>query len=342
MSPINSADDSELLANTLRSYTERWQVDAKMKLPLMSRRKFSDMFREINGIQSLLEKLNIDKFTSYKTLFQYLMGYNDSFTKVWKIPALFYKSEYAEQWYNKYLNYADFSDMLDCLDDAFRKSFAKIFPNKKTIEANANNKILKILLKNGIISPVMIRNLKKEKFCVLPMLLQQQSRPDYYQLVLDSIENPINDIFIIGMTRAKAAHAQLSVSDKAVNLNDVFSNNKQPIPIHQVKCKKRDLLSPPTLLSNSDSMGKYNELHTCSANVFGEAIIEIRSIRYVGSYFLKQIGCVDAFFEFLHHPENILDHATGLFDFLFYFPERNSDDTIKEIINDLYERNNLL
>jgi hypothetical protein len=92
-----------------------------------------------------------------------------------------------------------------------------------------------------------------------------------------------------------------------------------------------DLLSPPPLLDESNSMGRYRKKMTSTEKHFGEAIVEIRAIRSVQPWFLKKCN-IDQILagKFLSKPENIVSHSEALFTFLGVFGSNNFDYDIFE------------
>ncbi len=159
-----------------------------------------------------------------------------------------------------------------------------------------NNKgIISILLNQGIIGTAMLRNFKKD-------LMTSNGFPiftlfdDYYTLSIQTVENPSERYIVDPINFA----------------------------IMQEEEDKCDTLSPPWILDPSNSMGKFKEAEMVEQDLtYGEAIIEVRSIRNVQSWFLRKVGLKsESVGDFLVKPDNYLvDQVLGLFDFLGSFEQ---------------------
>ncbi|MBY0501688.1 MAG: hypothetical protein K2P93_06785 [Alphaproteobacteria bacterium] len=142
ITPNQDCDDRTYLEETHKSLTGYYQIDAKMKLKLMSRRPFSSMFREL------------DTKIDYTAFFGQAMCYNPhgcsntGFVHFYNVPFLFHKANYAEQFFDSATGkIRTLSHLLPLFQDEF---VAK------------NALILSQLLEKGVISTAMLRNLKEQ------------------------------------------------------------------------------------------------------------------------------------------------------------------------------------
>lgn len=134
MSAQRQISDADLLQETLDNLEEYHQIDAKMRLPLMSRRPFSSMWRDLG--------LKID----YSNRFMSVMRNNTSFVEdLEHFPRL----NYAEQHFDP--TSGEIRSLKTLIMPLFEPEFLKI-----------NAPILEALLDQGIISTTMLRNFKPE------------------------------------------------------------------------------------------------------------------------------------------------------------------------------------
>jgi len=259
MTPGEDLTDKELLKETYDSLTNYFQVDAKMKLTLMSRRPFSSMFKDIHTQGD------------YPQYFMRVMSLNTPF---YKIPSLFYKTNYAEQFYDSQTGNV--------------KSFLNLLPFLSQDFVTQNNQILIPLLQQGVVSTTMLRKLKKR-------VKVDQSEPvstlfnKYFEEAIKTVEFPAKTYIM-----------------------DTNNYSVQSIPYDH------DILSPPLFLDFENSMGRFKDPMTEEEKQCGEAIIEVRAIRDVQSWFLKKCGLEPELTgEFLTKPSPELKvQALCLFDFL--------------------------
>lgn len=126
-------DDKDLVEETHTGFTDYSQFDAKMKFLIMSRRPFSSMFKDI-GTEG-----------SYEDYFKTVMGHNSRFTD---IPSLFYKTNYAEQFFDP--------------NTELPKSLLHLLPLIRKEFREQNQERLTELLSQGIVSTTMIRNFRED------------------------------------------------------------------------------------------------------------------------------------------------------------------------------------
>lgn len=162
-----------------------------------------------------------------------------------------------------------------------------------------NNEIISQLLKKGVFSTVMIRNFKKDIKIGKDQTMVCDLLNSYYEDGINSVSFPqkryIMDLVGYVVQETDSAH---------------------------------DVLSPPHFLSNDNSMGGFKEDNNYDA-YYGEAIIEVRAIRNVGAWFLKQCDLNELLAgKFLISPdETLIEQASKLFMFLGNFgSEQNYQD----------------
>jgi hypothetical protein len=104
--------------------------------------------------------------------------------------------------------------------------------------------------------------------------------------------------------------------------------NTKALKIEKVTYDK-DAISPPPLLNKDDSMGTY--VLDEKDKEYGEAVVEVRSIRKVGSWFLKTAKLnLSVTGQFLTQPTKILIvEAVALYNFLGSFGEGRYTEDIK-------------
>lgn len=165
MTPDESETDTGLLKETLTAFTDFQQIDAKMRLTLMSRRPFSSMFRDLN-----LPNIN------YSELFkQAMVAHNQRFSNFYKVPSLFHRANYAEQFFDvKTGAERPLIHLLSLLQEEFVKT---------------NEEVLPKLLGRGIVSTAMLRNLKEN--VQADDFMSFINKPGaYFIKVVDSIASP--------------------------------------------------------------------------------------------------------------------------------------------------------
>ncbi|MBX3457751.1 MAG: hypothetical protein KF820_05260 [Candidatus Paracaedibacteraceae bacterium] len=267
--------DQQAIAETRKLWEKYMQVDPKIKLLLMSRRPFSEMFKDINQ-------------QGYQVIFEQMMGNNFRFTIHENVPGKF-----------KHINYGINLLTTDGRYDSLNFDWFRGYFNPGFVERNEDN--LNYLFREGIISTAMIRNLKDEikadifsKKYPLNMMFDL-----YYQQAIESVEFPKSTYRI----------------DRNLGFSLVPS--------------KFDVLSPPWFLDNKYAMGAIKTLRNDDL-VYGEAVVEIRSISRVSPRFLRKIKQPDSLTgDFLRKPNSgMVNQALGLFDYLSNF---RSPDNIHDI-----------
>ncbi len=245
------------------------QVDPKDRITLMSRRPFSSMYSDITKIEGKID---------YPTFFtEHVQNGNVYFSDFLQVPKVFSKTNYAEQFFGDNGLPRDLSD----LSAHFQKDF--YLKNKLVIDE---------LLKKGVVSTTMIRNLKLE------------NAPDfniYYEWAIKTVEKP-HDSYLslfVGHDGTPLAHWNTGL-----------------------EC---DMLSPPWFLDKENSMGGYTKDEEYDIKEYGEAIIEYRGINDAGSFFISKAG-MQGMMEgrFLTEPTQIESQGIKLFDFLIEFGKDNN------------------
>lgn len=253
--------DKVLLNETKEQFIKYNQIDAKMKLAIMSRRPFSTMVEEI-----LLK--------DYEKYFKNIMNNNSGFAGAQE----FNKTNYAEQFFDEN---GKPRSLLKCLN-LFKEDFA--------IE---NKDILSELLKKGILSTTMLRNIKEE----IKIENSDTSVKDYmekfYDLAIFSVESPQKRM-------------------------EIRWNENQPI--FYLTDSKYDVLSPPISLDKDNAMGKFKNELINEEKKYGEAIVEVRAAQSVQPWFLEKCkldGNLSGIF--LTNPLKCEEQVLKLFDFLDNF-----------------------
>jgi hypothetical protein len=175
-SPLET--DSELLKQTVQSWKETGQVDAKLSLSIMSRRPFSDMYANL-------------KQRGYADYFKKVMGNNIVFMN--DVPKYFAKTNYAEQF---------FSDEGSSLNlwEPLKNIIKQDFLNYKNLEKQIDNEnAIKFLLSKGIVSTTMVRNLidnlkiplDEERNIHLNKIFE-----NYFWISLKSVEQPLSRLVV--------------------------------------------------------------------------------------------------------------------------------------------------
>lgn len=291
--------NTEGLLGEIVEKDERYrQVDAKMNLEFMSRRPFSDMWNNI--------KKGGDNFWR---LYRLSMHKNKIFA------SRFFKEtqddEQVEWVDNIYPNYAEefFSESGDRLDLSLLHSFfIEGFGSKGVVMLDLSGPSnIEKLLKKGMITPIMIRNLDPTKVEVVSLNESRKSPQEtvepYYPQSIESVENP---------------RSRYIFDPKGVQISE--------------QVYLYDTLSPPLLLNQNDAMGFFRNYNLQEIQEYGEAIIEIRSIQTAFSEFR----------EFLTQEDKLLGNAQTLFNFLMQINETTpfSDKNRHGILTCILERRN--
>lgn len=212
LTPGDGDSDTDFLNETLKMQTDFQQVDAKIKLTLMSRRPFSSMLADIPEFDP----------RKYWEFFCTAMGGNDRFMRFYEVPSLFHKANYAEQYFDETGAERSLLSLLPCLNDEF---------------ISENENILKVLLQKGIVSTAMLRNLKEEKDIksFLPLFRNPQN---YFEKIVNSIAFP-SERYILKLDSFNIEAVQFEFDDLSpplfLNLdnsmgaykNEMFSEEKK-------------------------------------------------------------------------------------------------------------------
>lgn len=265
MSPIEDTtdeekEDSQQLIMTQKAFHGSHQMDAKLMVPIMSRRPFSLMCKDIN-FQGGYEQ-------SFRASVEVNLGFRT-------VIRSFSRTNYAEQHVN---SKGEPRNLLHFFE-YFNKEFAL-----------ANEAVLVDLLKHGVISTTMIRNIRDDiptdGFPNNSFLFNE-----LYNIAIRSVDFP-QKLFII----------------------NTDNGSVQSIPW------KFDVLSLPCFLDCENSMGRFKNVMTAEELDYGEAIVEIRAIDEVQSWFLRKCNLSDRLGTFLKDPGPIVEtEALALFDFLKTF-----------------------
>lgn len=291
--------NTEGLLGEIVEKDERYrQVDAKMNLEFMSRRPFSDMWKDIKKGDGDLWRLYRLGMCSNKIFSNRFFRETQDDTQV--------------EWANNICpNYAEefFSESGDRLDLSFLHSyFIEGFGRKGVVLLDLSGPSdLEKLLKKGMITPIMIRNLDPEKVEVVSLNESKKSPQEtvepYYPQSIESVENP-RSRYIFDL--------------KGVQIWE------QAYPY--------DTLSPPLFLNQGDAMGFFRDYNPQGIQDYGEAIIEIRSIQTAFSVSK----------DFLTQEDKLLDNTQTLFNFLMKINETTpfSDKSRNGILTCILQRRN--
>ncbi len=165
MTPDEDSSDADFLKETLQMQTSFQQVDAKVRLTLMSRRPFSSMLAAIPGFIP----------DNYLEFFWNAMGRNAQFMNFYEVPSLFHKANYAEQYFQE--------------ETGAEKSLVDLLPCFTNEFVEENRDVLTALLQKGIISTAMLRNLKAEND-MGSFLALVRSPQNYFERIVKSIALP--------------------------------------------------------------------------------------------------------------------------------------------------------
>jgi hypothetical protein len=290
--------NSSLLGETLK-YSYVGQVDAKRSLPFMARRPFSEMWEDVKACTPQTQ--------TFEQLHQNLiMTGNKSYlaTNDFSVPEMVRLLNYAEvHLTNKKDRPCDLTPLLmgNVHDTVFATNFY--------IE---HEDVLRALLSQGILSTTMIRNFNPQKVEVqdtegnpIPSETPDSIFQGYYPEMVRSVDTPNK-------------HYKFCLNRKAII--------KEPT--------EYDALSPPWFLDQTDSMGAFKKaLHPIDL-LFGEAIIEARMVKKLGSFFYDRYNIpLDNRGEFLIHPDKRLEgEVKSLFSFLLELKQISSSQQYKNVI----------
>jgi hypothetical protein len=211
MTPDKKYTDGSLLAETLQKYELYDQIDAKGRLPLMSRRPFSAMFQEIQQQETPDDEYNYEEGdyvyqeggddyeeqSPYKGLFHKAMEKGNSLFME-KIK-LFHMTNYGQQFFGSDGKPRDLRNYQECFVEGFQN-----FTSESSKKREEYKGVLSTLLKNGIITTTMLRNLEKDviegadKYELVSELFRSNSDSEsffydsetFYQKCITSVDSP--------------------------------------------------------------------------------------------------------------------------------------------------------
>ena len=251
--------EREVLDNFAKNLESSFQIDAKMCLSLMSRRPFSKMLEDV-------------KIENYHQMFSNFMENNTIFRE----QIVHFKNlNYGLQLITPTGKPQNLSYLAEKLDTTFY---------------DENTQVIDKLLKQGVVTTLMLRKLK---------LSTQYIFKNYLDDSIKSVEHPTKR-YIIDL---ETDYLIMEVSSAV------------------------DVLSPPHFLPLSDSMGKYHDaLAPEDLKEYGEAIIELRNVRNLGSCFFEISRLnKEKQTQFLCDYKTIEQDSLKLFDFLYSFNEDQRD-----------------
>lgn len=275
MTPSRTKTDSQLLKETQDKFgvgdQGARQVDAKINLSVLSRRPFSDMWLYTFGDQwfeSLFLNQNIYKIVSDNL----------------------YRANYAVEFYNPDGSRQNLSH----LKKLFNEDALGGNP-KSAFDFSDSEAPLDFLLKNGIVSTVMLRDMIGDPI-VLSLTGSEPLRMSnvfdsvqYFRRILNSIRNEEPRHFIELGSQDEATTSSSSSSSSAPPVLNLEQDNDAGLIIRQRESLD-DLMSPPLFLPLRDSMGFFRSSNLVDFNIeLGEAVTEFRQIKNVGKFFLNEV-----------------------------------------------------
>jgi hypothetical protein len=248
------------------------QVDAKMNLQFMSRRPFSDMWKDIRKNKGEfwgLYKFGMKKNKIFSSRFFKEAEEDEQVEWTENISP-----NYAEEFFLASGEQQNLSYLLSYFLDGFGKEEDKLLD----LSGPSN---LEILLKKGMISPIMIRHMNPERVKVVSLndgnKTPQEIVEPYYQQSIATVEVPLS-CYIFDPN------------------NTLIYEQEYPY----------DTLSPPLFLNQNDAMGFFRDYPSEGVQEYGEAIVEIRSIQ----------NAFAEFKDFLTQENRLLEYTWKLFNFL--------------------------
>lgn len=267
--------DDDPQVDPLESSAERFktsfQVDAKSKLTLMSRRPFSQMYHDLPDDCKVVAYPEIMK--------NYLFIGNERFR--YSMNS-FVNTNYGEQFFDENGGPLDL------------RKYLRLF---NLIPQGLNSSNILYLLENGILTTNML---------------------SYIPAIADDMKKNMEQYAKEVIDISKPRHRRLKL--------DVKSDK----PSFIVTEEEIDALSPPWFLENSDSMGRIRGSINLS---YGEAIVEIRGISGLGSWFFERalLGEDEDKTYFLSDFERFEKHTMALFDYLNKLTFRDFHDIAEGI-----------
>jgi hypothetical protein len=210
-------------------------------------------------------------------------SYATYFTEAMKLNAGFFKVPYL-------LAKVNYGEQFFAPDTGAPKPLEGFLPLFQEDFLAKNEEIIKKLLQQGVITTTMLRNFKED--VIINNRPLKDLLENFYIFALNSIDYPI---------------PRLIIDTNEIGVKIISS--------------EEDLLSPPWFLDASNSMGEYKKGLSEEQMQYGEAIIEVRAIPNVQSWFLKKCGLSDDIKgKFLRTPgPELKTQAIKLFNFLYSF-----------------------
>jgi len=303
----STAEDELTLLHNLEERRLRGQVDAKGTLSLMSRRPFSDMWKDIANAYE--KEINLESFLElYKAgmmhnnvfshRFAYALGQSGAAEELNYIMP-----NYGEEYFTSNGTPRDLTFLVDFFTPEFKDKCSDVSC---------------AFLKKGILSTVMIRNFDPKRVKIIKEDRVITPQTVFASYVMQAIET----------THQPSVRYEFDLEQK--ELKETSSTF--------------DTLSPPLFLRNEDSMGAYKEYDRSKVHAFGEAIVEMRLAKNIPVSYLKtklgleattssQRAVPDKFF-LTNVNFSLEEHATLLFKFLTELKSENF--FCSEYINDIY------
>lgn len=320
LAPNDDKTDTEFLGETKDTFDGVKQVDAKMKLAVMSRRPFSRMLSDVSRGEDWAPAVYINTFLS-------AFRSNTDFMQILEVPKLLYKTNYAEQFFDEaHGSILDLRHLEICFDDHF---------------VTINRTVLLYLLERGVISTAMLRNLKAPyddpTFPIIPTL---NNSILYFKAQLSSVVTPgvgykVNPQAFTG-TPSRIDIAATTTTDTLESVavaetgstTNVRGGSVTPL-ILSYASDGNDGLSPPWFLDLDNSMGTFKDEDIDKR--YGEALIEVRAVREVGDWFLRKASLNNSRAKnFLRIVGNdLIRESLSVFDFLNQLDDNTVTDDIE-------------
>lgn len=243
---------------------------------------------------SMWQDINLNNL-NYSDCFILAMTQNNNYTELFNVPNYFNKTNYAEQFID--VNPEIFKEFILNLDEEF---------------VEKNREILNELLSRHIISTVMLRNINIKGENSEKATEIRDWFDNYHTNAINTVQDP-----------SKRCIVNLDMQPELIASN-------------------YDCLSPPCLLDSKNSMGALRKENLTEEDIkkcglreidikkYGEAIIEVRGIEKVQSWFLEKckLPAKDVLGHFLTNPVNLSRDVKLLFKFLKKFGSKDDMENI--------------
>lgn len=272
-----------LMRDTFVSFSSVHQFDAKRWTNFMSRRPFSHMFREIcDENDSMVVSDHVSRSTLETSSFLEIFNQNIFFAD--ELPKGFHLANYAEQFFDDSERPLNLEGLLGFFSPMIRNS---VFLRNLLSCGILSTTMFTVMAIDEIVPDSLITPLAKET--IREMLVEE-----YTSTVLNSVAQP---------KKRNILHVTKEGASIKIDVKPLAGDSSL------------DLLSPPFLLDDSDSMGRYREgvFHMkYNPKTFGSSIVEFRNIQQAKQ--LKANGNIFAQSRLLTLPDFIEEEALNVFN----------------------------